>query len=158
MILLPFCFQSTDDSTPILLAFYWWFYSHSTCILLMILLPFYWWFNSHSTRILLMILLPFRFHSADDSTSILLAFYWWFYCRSTCILLMILLPFYLHSASVLLFYCWLYSHCSGVSTPILLMIPFPFDSTLYNSSQKNGSRISSRRVVEYSVEWEQNDQ
>ena len=37
--------HSTDDCTPTLLAFYWWFYSRSTRILLMILLPFY----SHST-------------------------------------------------------------------------------------------------------------
>ena len=60
-----------------------------------ILLPFFWWAYSHSTRILLMILLPFYgwfFHSTCDST-------WWFYSLSTdCtpILLMILSPFYWH--------------------------------------------------------------
>ena len=56
MILCPFYSHSTDDSMPILLAFYWWFYSHSTHILLMILCLFY----SLST---------------DDSTPILLPFY-----------------------------------------------------------------------------------
>ena len=120
MILLPFRFHSTDDSTPVLLAFYWWFYSHSTRILLMILLPFYsystgdstpillafyWWFYSHSTRIIMMILLPFCArglgvcpHSTENSTTILLEdllpFFWWMYSHSTGILLIILLPFY----------------------------------------------------------------
>ena len=100
--------HSTDDSTPILLAFYWWLYSHST---------------DDSTPILLMILFPFRFHSTDDSTPILLAFYWWFYFHST----PILLPFYSYSTGdstpiLLAFYWWFYSH----STRIIQMILLPF--------------------------------
>ena len=75
MILLPFYSHSSDDSTPILLPFFWWLYSHSTRFLLIILLPFYWWFYAHSTPILLIILLPFYSLSTDNSTPILRPFY-----------------------------------------------------------------------------------
>ena len=108
MILLPFYSHSTDDSMPILLAFYWWFYSHSTRILLRIVLPFY----SHST---------------DDSTPILricnwelLSFYCWFYSLSTdCtfILMVIRSPFYWFPI-----YVSFYFHSTDHSTQNLLTI------------------------------------
>ena len=117
--------HSTDDSTPILLAFYWWLYSHST---------------DDSTPILLMILFPFRFHSTDDSTPILLAFYWWFYFHSTPILLVFYWWFHSHSARILLMILLpFYSHYTDDSTPILCagsgsMPPFYWSlSTIYVS-------------------------
>ena len=92
--------HSTDDSTPILLAFT----DDSTPILL----PFY----SHSDDST-PILLPFYSHSTEDCTPILLPFYYWFYSHSTHILLLILLLI------LLPFYHWFYSHSTNDSTSIL---------------------------------------
>ena len=109
MILSSFYWQySTDHSGPtllsILLPFYWRFYSHSSNDCTPILLAFYWWIHSHSTDhssiLIYMIQLPFYgslFHSnLHDSTPILRIiilpcallgpvdqFYWWFYSQST---------------------------------------------------------------------------
>ena len=160
-LLLEILLPAAYDSTPILLTFYWWLYSHSmdystpllvhcwdlwisstddsTTILRIILLSFYW-----------SVPLPFYrsfFHPTDDST-------WWFYSLSTDwtpILLLILSPFYWkfyshsndhstdHSDPTLLtillpFYWWFYYHSTDDSTTILLTILLPFYWWFYSHS------------------------
>ena len=100
ILTLYWCFFSTADSIPnlqaillllydnststlltILLPFFWWLYSHSTCILLL----FFWWLYSHVSRMGIESLgvthlYSAFYHSTDDSTPIqlmnMLPFYW----------------------------------------------------------------------------------
>ena len=163
-LLLEILLPAAYDSTPILLTFYWWLYSHSmdystpllvhcwdlwisstddsTTILRIILLSFYW-----------SVPLPFYrsfFHPTDDST-------WWFYSLSTDwtpILLLILSPFYWkfyshsndHSTLILLIiliplYWRFYYHFTDDSTTILLTILLPFYWRFYSHSTDDSTPI-----------------